>query len=115
MKTKVASVDPEDILNMDQTPIRFLYDSMRTLEKKGSKTINGCQRKWDDATTHAELVTFPKGEHYACQKKMWWDEEMMNNRIDLGLVPWKNSKASWVAPIIILDAYCAHMMGRIVN
>jgi len=34
MKTKVTSVDPEDILNMDQTLIPFSYHSMRTLEKK---------------------------------------------------------------------------------
>jgi len=40
MKEKVASVDPEDILNMNQTPIPFLYHSTRTLEKKGSKMIN---------------------------------------------------------------------------
>jgi hypothetical protein len=40
MKEKVTSVDPEDILNMDQTPIPFSYHSMRTLDKKGSKTIN---------------------------------------------------------------------------
>ena len=40
MKAKFTSVDPEDILNMDQTPIPFLYQSTRTLEKKGWKTIH---------------------------------------------------------------------------
>jgi hypothetical protein len=43
------------------------------------------------------------------------DEEMMNKWIDLVLVPWKNTKALEVVPIIILDAYHIHMMGNIVN
>jgi hypothetical protein len=43
------------------------------------------------------------------------DEEMMNKWINLVLVPWKNSKALGVVPIIILDAYGFHMMGTIVN
>ena len=46
-------------------------------------------------------------------KKAWMDEEIMNKWIDLVLVPWKNSKALGVIPIIILDAYCVHMMGTI--
>jgi hypothetical protein len=40
MKEKVASVDPDDILNMEQTLIPFLYHSMRMFEKKGLKMIN---------------------------------------------------------------------------
>ena len=40
MKEKVVSVNPDDILNMDQTPILFSYHSTRMLEKKGSKVIN---------------------------------------------------------------------------
>jgi hypothetical protein len=52
VKEKVASVDPDDILNMDQTPIPFSYHSTRTLEKKVSKTIN----VWS-LTTNTKQVT----------------------------------------------------------
>jgi hypothetical protein len=58
---------------------------------------------------------FPEGGHYACQKKAWMEEEMMTKWIDLVLVPWKNSKVPGVIPIIILDAYCVHMMGMIIT
>ena len=39
----------------------------------------------------------------------------MNKWIGLIVVPWKNSKVPGIVPIIILDAYCVHMMGTIVN
>jgi len=44
MKEKVASVDLEDILNMDQTPIPFLYHSIKTLQKRVQKqSMSGVQ------------------------------------------------------------------------
>ena len=39
----------------------------------------------------------------------------MHTWIDRVLVPWKNTKAPGVVPILILDAYCVHMMGTIMN
>ena len=36
---KVSGMDPDNVLNMDQTPIPFSYHANRTLEK-GTKTIN---------------------------------------------------------------------------
>ena len=39
----------------------------------------------------------------------------MNKCIDLVLVPWKNMKALGVIPTLILDTYCIHIMGNIVN
>ena len=39
----------------------------------------------------------------------------MHTWIDRVLVPWKNTKAPGVVPILILDAYHVHMMGNIVN
>jgi len=59
---------------------------------------------------NCEFVMFPKGGHYACQKKVWMDKEMMNKWINLVLVPWKNPKALGVVPIVMLDAYHVHMM-----
>jgi len=61
-----------------------------------------------------EIGTFPDGGHYACQKK-GMDDEMMHKWIDLVLIPWKNSKAPGIAPILVLDAYRVHMMGTIVH
>ena len=40
MRQKIIGMDPDDILNMDQTPIPYSYHSNRTLEKKGVKTIH---------------------------------------------------------------------------
>jgi hypothetical protein len=43
------------------------------------------------------------------------DEDILNKWIDLVLIPWKNSNAPGVVPILILDAYHVHMIGTIVN
>jgi hypothetical protein len=40
MRQKVSGMDPEDVLNMDQTPIPYSFPSSRTLEKKGTKAIH---------------------------------------------------------------------------
>ena len=40
MKEKVVEYDPCDIINMDQSPIPYLYHSNRTLEIKGMKTVH---------------------------------------------------------------------------
>ena len=40
MRQKVLGIDPDDIINMDQTPIHYLFPSNHTLDKKGPKTIN---------------------------------------------------------------------------
>ncbi len=39
----------------------------------------------------------------------------MSKWIDYVLIPWKNTKPCGVVPLLILDAYCVHMMGNIVN
>ena len=43
------------------------------------------------------------------------DEDITNKWIDIILILWKNAKASGIVPILILDAYCVHMMGNIIN
>jgi hypothetical protein len=40
MREKVAEMDPDDIINMDQTPIPYSYHTSRTLALKGTKTIH---------------------------------------------------------------------------
>ena len=42
MKCKIAGHDPCDIINMDQSTIPYSYHSSKTLEMKGTKTINVC-------------------------------------------------------------------------
>ena len=143
MRQKVSGMDPEDVLNMDQTPIPYSFPSSRTLEKKGAKTINvrtsttDTKRATLAATVTAsgklltpflifkgktngrianrELQTYPDECIYACQEKAWMDESMMNKWIDLVLIPWKNSRDPSITPLLILDAYRVHMMGSIVN
>ena len=39
MKVKVEGRNPDDILNLDQMPIPFLYNSNKMLKTVGSKTI----------------------------------------------------------------------------
>jgi hypothetical protein len=43
------------------------------------------------------------------------DEEMMNKWIGLVLIPWRNIKAPGIIPHLILDAFCIHVMGNIMN
>ena len=52
---------------------------------------------------------------YACQEKVWMDEVMMHKWIDLVLIPWKNSRDLGIVPLLVLVAYCVHMMGSVVN
>jgi hypothetical protein len=40
VKQKLEGMSPDDILNMDQTPIPFSFHSNKTLEVKGTKTIH---------------------------------------------------------------------------
>jgi len=142
MKDKVTDKDPSDIITMNQTPIPFSFHSMKTLEKKGTRTIHvhastsDTKRVTFAATADAsgrmlplmlifkgaangriscEFSTYPDRGHYACQNKVWMDEDMMNRWIDQVLIPWRNEKASDIIPLLILDAYRVHMMGNMVN
>ena len=40
IKQKLSGMHPDDMINMDQTPIPFTFPSNRTLEKKSTKTIH---------------------------------------------------------------------------
>ena len=101
MKEKVAGRNPDDILNMDQTPIPFSYHSNKTLNIKGIKTIHAKASTTDtkrvtlaDTVTAGgkmlrpflifkgkqnghiimcEFSTYPIAGKYACQDKAWMD------------------------------------------
>lgn len=119
IRVKVQGRDPDDILNMDQTPIPYSYHSNKTLEAIGSKTVqqrsstSGTKRITLAATVTAsgkmlppflifkgtrngrisrEFVTFPAEGKYACQPKAWMDEGMMNAWIEVILKPWKDHR-----------------------
>jgi len=143
MRQKVSGMDPDDVLNMDQTPIPYSFPSSRTLEKKGTKTIHVrtstsdtkratlaatvtasgkllppfliFKGKTDGRIASRELQTYPVECFYACQDKAWMNETMIHRWIDLVLIPWKNSRDPSITPLLILDAYRVHMMGSIVN
>jgi hypothetical protein len=40
MRNKIAGMDPDDVINMDQTSIPYSYHTFCILEKKGEKTIH---------------------------------------------------------------------------
>ncbi len=143
MRDKVSYLDPDHIINMDQTPIPFSFHSSRTLEKIGTRTIHVSastaetkratlavtvsasgnllppflifKGKTGGRIARTEFQTYPEGCFYACQDKAWMDEAMMNLWIDLVLEPWKDTLPPHIIPLLILDAYRVHMMGSIVN
>jgi transposase len=108
--------DPRWILNMDQTPLHFSYQSSKTLAKRGAKTVN--VRKTTDGTKRAtlaltvtaagdfltpmivfkgeanghiakkELPTHDPTSIYACQKAAWMDERCMKMWVDQILAPY---------------------------
>jgi hypothetical protein len=40
MRQKVLGMNPDDIININQTPVPYSFPSNQTLDKKASKTIN---------------------------------------------------------------------------
>ena len=135
MRHKVANMNPDHVLNMDQTPIPFLYHNKRTWEEKGVKTVHSRASTTDTkrATLAAtvtmsgevlllllifkgakmkknKLPTLPPVCLYAVQKKAWMDESMMNVWIEHVLSLWKDTLPPNVNPPLILDSFCVHMM-----
>ena len=62
-----------------------------------------------------ELPTLPPVCLYAVQKKAWMDESMMAVWIEQVLSPWKDTLPPNAVPLLILDSFHVHMMGRIVT
>jgi hypothetical protein len=146
MRPIVAGRDPDDVLNMDQTPIPFSYHSKKTLEKKGAKTVHVrasttdtkratlaaavtgsgellppmliFKGKKDGRIAKKDIKKYPVGSFYACQPKVWMDEEKMHEWINLVLIPWIKTRRA-INPhavlLLLLDSYRVHMMGPVVQ
>ena len=143
MRVKVQERNPNNILNMDQMPIPFSYHDKCTWEEKGVKMVHTQSSNSETKrATLAATVTMSdevlppllifKGEKngriekkelpnlppmclYAVQKKAWMDESMMLLWIEQCLSPWKATLPPHTVPLLILDSFCVHMMGSIVE
>ena len=143
MRQKVQNMNPDHVLNMEQTPIPFTYHANCTWSEKGMQTIHiwastsDTKRAMPAATVTMNrnllppllifkgeqngriaskgLPTFPEICCYAMQKKAWMDEPLMMKWIEVCLTLWKNARPPTVAPLLILDSFCIHMMGPVVE
>jgi hypothetical protein len=140
MRNKVAGMDLNDLINMDQMRMSHSFHSSCTFEKKGDKNVHtttmdtkqGMPAKvstsWKllhpilifKGSTGGRIETrkiqmYPDECVYACQPKGWMDKTMMNFWIDQVLMLWYNMKNQAIFPLLTRDAYWAHMMGSIVN
>ena len=87
MNEKVWSIDPDHILNMDQTDIPFSYHSKKTLHTKGSKTIH--VRAYTTDTKLMTLAATVTGSGKCCPQcfssKGQLTEELQNESLKLTL------------------------------
>ena len=130
------------IINMDQTPIPFTYNSKKTLELIGRRTVhvrkstNDTKRatfamtvtasghvltplivfkgKPDGRIARREFPTYPAEMLYACQENAWMDEKVMLMWVDRILQPYIMTAPDDVVPILFLDSYRCHMMASVV-
>jgi hypothetical protein len=131
------------IINMDQTPIPFTYNSRKTLEIVGRRTVhvrkstNDTKRATFAMTVTAsgkllkpllvfkgarngrivqrEFPTFPNDMLYSCQPNAWMDEEVMLLWVEQVLGPYVATAPDGVVPILFLDSYRCHMMASVVT
>jgi DDE superfamily endonuclease len=131
------------ILNMDQTPIPFSFDSKKTLEVVGRRTIhvrkstNDTKRATYAMTVTAsgkaltpllvfkgkpggriekrEFPTYPAGVVYACQENAWMDESVMLLWVERVLKPYVSESPDHIVPLLFLDSYRCHMMDSVVQ
>jgi hypothetical protein len=128
---------------MDQTPIPFTYNSRKTLEVVGRRTVhvrkstNDTKRATFDMTVTAsgqmlkpligfkgarngrivqrEFPTYINDMIYSCQPNAWMDEEVMLLWVDTVLSPHIATAPDGVIPILFLDSYRCHMMASVVT
>ena len=131
------------ILNMDQTPVQFLFNAKRTLESVGQRTIHIRKSTSDTkrvtcamtvtASGHVltpllvfkgaangriernEFVTYPDDVVYTCQGNAWMDERVMHLWIDRNLKPYIDQVPPGIVLLLLLDSYRCHMMKSTVN
>jgi DDE superfamily endonuclease len=131
------------ILNMDQTPVPFTFNSKRTVEILGRRTVhvrkstNDTKRATYAMTVTAsgkaltpllvfkgkpggrietrEFSTYPGGIVYACQENAWMDEAVMLLWVERVLKPYVLGAPEHIVPLLFLDSYRCHMMSSVVN
>ena len=131
------------IINMDQTPIPFTFNSKRTLEMVGKKTVHIRKSTNDTKRAILALTVTASGKMirpmlifkgtvngrivkrdmpgwdntflYACQPNAWMDERCMLLWVDLCLKPHVATIPTGIIPIISLDSYRCHMMASVVD
>ncbi len=119
MQCKVANMNQDHILNMDQTPIPFMCHAKCTWYRKGMPTVHvrrctsGTKRAMLTATVTMsgellppflifkgvknsriaknKLRTFPEMGFYAMQSKAWMKKSMISVWIEKCLLPWKEA------------------------
>jgi hypothetical protein len=131
------------IINMDQMPIPFTFNSKLTYDVVGTRSVH--IRKSTNDTKRVtlamsvtasgkiltpylifkgtrngriarnELSTLPNSMHYACQKNAWMDEECMMEWVDKVLKPYVDKAPDDVVPLLFLDSYRCHMMSSVVG
>ena len=131
------------IINMDQTPVPFTFNSKRTLELVGRRTVN--VRKSTNDTKRAtfamtvtasgkilkpllvfkgkpggrietrEFSAYPDEILYACQDNAWMDESLMLMWVERVLKPHIATAPDHIVPILFLDSYRCHMMASVVE
>ena len=131
------------VINMDQTPIPFTYNSKKTLEIVGRQTVH--VRKSTSDTKRAtfamtvtasgkvlkpllvfkgkpggriekrEFPTYPSEILYACQDNAWMDEKVMLMWVEKVLKPYVLEAPDHIVPILFLDSYRCHMMASVVE
>ena len=131
------------IINMDQTPIPFTFNSKRTLEMVGKKTIHIRKSTNDTKRATLALTVTASGKMirpmlifkgtangrivkrdmpgwdstflYACQPNAWMDERCMLLWVELCLKPHVATIPTGIIPIIFLDSYRCHTMASVVD
>jgi len=131
------------IINMDQTPVPFTYNSKKTLEVVGRRTVhvrkstNDTKRATFAMTVTAsgrvlkpllvfkgkpggriekrEFPTYPNEILYACQDNAWMDESIMLMWVEKVLKPYVLQAPDHIIPILFLDSYRCHMMASVVG
>jgi hypothetical protein len=147
MKVKLQERNLDGILNMDQMPIPYSYHANKMLNLKGIKTVQGRSSTSDTkrvtlavtvtasgklltpflifkgqengCIAQCKFVTYPAAGKYACQPKAWMNNALINEWIDIVLMPWKTNRdgnnPSLQPSILVLDVYRVHQMGLVVN
>ena len=131
------------ILNMDQTPIPFTFNSKSTLEVVGARTVHVRKSTNDTKCATAaititasgkmlppllvfkgakngrivkkEFPTFDKSMYYACHENAWMDERVMLLWVEKVLKPYVESAPEGIIPLLLLDSYHCHVMASVVN